>query len=175
MGSGALEAPGGADFARRIDAHFRALPAEAIDAAVEVTRAEFRWICGNMPAAAESAGRALEFDPIATDEQVRALVVLALVDFRRDQFEEARARFAKLTRLRRDAGDWLHLGLCENRLENGEAAIRALEKSREIDPSSLAACTALVAIYNARHEFNLERRLNDEIVRLKRRSPSSEK
>jgi predicted CXXCH cytochrome family protein len=165
---GQAESPAGRGFRRATSALLRNLPDEVVDAAVEVARAEFSLRHGEFEGSVQAARRALDFANLGTDEAVRALVVLAFVSFQQNQFEEARDSYARLTRLRRDAGDWHHLGLCENNCGNVAAAIRALEKAREIDPSSVGSCEALAMIHQARKEFDAERRLRDEIARLKR-------
>jgi tetratricopeptide (TPR) repeat protein len=145
----------------------RSVPDEAIDAAVEVARAEFILRHNDMQGAVLAARRALAFANIGTDEAVRALIVLGFVNFQKNQFSEARDNYARLTRLRRDARDWHYLGMCENNCGSVEAGIRALEKACEIDPASVGSYEALALIHQARKEFDAERQLRDEIARLK--------
>jgi hypothetical protein len=154
--------------ARRVASNLlRNLPEEAVDGAVEATRAEFRWRQGDAQGAVQAARRALEFKNLGTDESARALSILASFDFLQSQFEAARDEYARLTRLRRDARDWHQLGLCENNRGNVAGAIRALEKACEIDPASVGSYEALAVIHQVRKEFDEERRVRDQIALLK--------
>jgi predicted CXXCH cytochrome family protein len=158
----------GEEFARQIDEQLGQLPEVAVDAAVEVARAEFSFVRGDIPAAIQAAERALEFDDIGTDETARALGVLGFIDVQQNRFREARHHYARLTRLRRNARDWYYLGISDSNCGNAEAAIEALEKSREIDRSNEGTYEALAAIHHARKDFGAEKRLRDDIARLKR-------
>ena len=61
------------------------------------------------------------------------------------------------------------LGLCEEKCGNLEAALVALESSREIEPADIFTYEALAMIRHARREFDAERRLREIIERLRRR------
>lgn len=158
----------GLELGREVSELLRTLPVEATDALVEVARAEFDLTRGDAPQAAQAARRALELADSGTDVAVRALAVLALTAFRQNEFDEARDLFRQLTRLRRDASDWHHLGLCENNCGSVEAGVRALERAREIDPASIGSYEALAPIHQVRKELSAKQRLRDEIARLKR-------
>jgi tetratricopeptide (TPR) repeat protein len=164
----APQSPSAQSAGARVDKLLRQVPHEAVDVHVELARAELRLNRGDTVGAAEAAERALEFENRGTDEQARALVVLGSIEFGQDRFEEARDRFAKLVQLGRNARDWFYLGLCENNCGRERAAIRALEKSLEIDPSSSGTYEALAAIRHVRGEFDAEQRLRDALARLNR-------
>jgi Flp pilus assembly protein TadD len=144
------------------------IPAESIDALVEVVRAELALSRGDSTGAAEAAQSALALAGNGTDSAVRALAVLAKIRFLQNSFEEARHLFRRLTELRRDASDWHYLGLCENNCGSVDASVRALQRSREIDPASPGPCEALAVIQHVRKEFGAEKELRDEIARLGR-------
>jgi hypothetical protein len=168
LGPAVQRSPDGQAFAQQIDEQMRQLPGAVVDAAVEVARAEFSLTYGNIPAAIAAARRALEFDDIGTSESARALVVLGFIGVQQNRFSEARDFYARLTRLRRNARDWYYLGISESNVGNPEAAIEALEKSREIDRSNEGTYEALAAIHHVRKEFAAEKRLRDDIDRLRR-------
>ncbi len=160
----------GQDFARQIDGQLRQLPGAVVDASVEVARAEFSFTLGNLPAAIQAARRALEFDDVATEESARALVVLGFVGVQQNRFREARDYYLRLTRIRRNARDWYYLGICESNSGNPDAAIEALEKSREIDPTNEGTYEALASFHHEREDFAAEKRVRDDIDRLHRRA-----
>jgi predicted CXXCH cytochrome family protein len=151
---------------RQIDDLLDRLPVGVIDFQVETARAELFLARGKHANAAHAAVRALDFADIRTDEQARVLVVLATIEFGQNLFEEARLRFETLSRLRINARDWYYLGLCENNCGRVEEAIRALQKSLELDPASVGTYEALAAIHHARLELDAERRLRESITRL---------
>lgn len=165
------DSPEGRKVGWQIDEMFRQLPDSMVDGAVETARAELRLDQDDLRGAGQAAERALEFEEIETDIEVRALAVLGSIAFRQNQAEEARRWFARLVRIRRSAVDWYYLGLSENNCGNAEAAIAALQRSRELDPSSTGTCEALVMLHHVRNEKQAERQLNDEIARLARRVP----
>ena len=156
----------GQELARRVEVAMGNLPEEAVDAPVEVARAEFNLARGDVRGASLSAERALAFEELQTGDRVRALVVLANVDFREGRFATARGRYLALTRLRRDPSDWHLLGLVENNCGNIEAAIRALETSSGLDPAAPGPYEALAAIHHARREFDAEDRVRARLEQL---------
>jgi tetratricopeptide (TPR) repeat protein len=158
----------GQDFAQQIDGQMRQLPGAVVDAAVEVARAEFSFTQGNIPAAIQAARRALEFDDIATEELARAMVVLGFIGVQQNRFREARDYYLRLTRLRRNARDWFYLGICESNCGSPDAAIEALEKSREIDPTNKGTYEALASFHHEHEDFTAEKRVRDDIDRLQR-------
>lgn len=147
----------GQELARRTEAALRKLPEDARDASVEVTRAEFDLARNDPRGALLAARRALDFEGLETGEKVRALVVLATIDFRQGKFEAARDEYRELTRLRLTASDWYQLGMCENKCGDTSRALAALEKASRLDPTSPDPLTALAALHHARHDYRAER------------------
>lgn len=170
MGPGVLQTPGGQEFARQFDESLQSLPADAIDAEVEVAGAEFYRICGNTREATFSAERALQRDDIGTNEEFRALALLATVALEQRRFSDASRWFTRLSALRRDAMALYHLGLCQINCGEPSAAIRSFEASCDIDPANIGTLEALELLYRERQEFDQETRVRAIIDRLNRRS-----
>ena len=84
--------------------------------------------------------------------RIEATRVLAQIAFQQGDAEKAVERYRLLANYHRDARDMFFLGLCENNVKNLPAAIAALERSIEIDPTQVGPHTALRAIYMARGE-----------------------
>ena len=162
-------APAGPEVFREIDEMLRDLPNDVVDTQVEVARAEFKFRRGDMRGAEQSATRALNRDDIRSEEAVNLLEALGNFEFSQNRFEEARRRFVKLARLRCNAQDWFHLGVCENECGRTDAAIHALEKARELAPDQSEIYLALAAIHHSRKEFDAEKRLKTDVARLKHR------
>jgi predicted CXXCH cytochrome family protein len=160
------DSPSGRNFRRSTAGLLASIPAESVDAAVEIARAEFSFRNGDKTAALESARRTLEFESLGTDEEARARAILGFLAMQQNDFPEAREQYTRLTRLRRDAGDWHQLGLCENNCGRVPAALRALEKACEIDPASIGSYEARAAIHQVRKETAAERQLREVIERL---------
>ena len=156
--------PHGQELARQTDVALRKLPADAQDASVEVARAEFELTRNDVRGARQAARRALAREGLQTGEQIRALVVLATIDFRQGNFEAARGEYESLTKLRLDASDWHYLGLCENNCGNVPAALAALEESCRLDPASTGPYSTLADIHHARHDYAAERRARERLA-----------
>ena len=166
MGPQMQRSPAGEELGRRVEVALRNLPDEAVDPPVEVARAEFHFALGDFRSAYQSAERALRFEDIETGEKVRALVVLATIDFAQVRSAAARGRYRALSQLRRDPNDWRYLGLAENDCGDAPAAIRALETSCRLDPASPGPYEALAAIHHARREFDAEDRVRARLAQI---------
>ncbi|MFK8114684.1 MAG: hypothetical protein AB8B91_20955 [Rubripirellula sp.] len=87
------------------------------------------------------------------NSRIEAISLLAQDAFERRDASEAVRYFRELTGFQRDAYDSYYLGLAENNSGNVDAAIKALVRSLEIDPSQEAAHVALQAIYQAKGDL----------------------
>ncbi len=146
-----------------------ALPEESIDAAVERALAVLYLMQGRVHEAEAAARRALNFANLDSSQKIGALNIIAGICLKQDRLTEAVEYFTELTRLRRNAEDWNGLGACQADLNNTEAAIRALESSRLIDPDSLTPCQILIGLHHSRGETAAEQRMREEVERLKAR------
>lgn len=88
-------------------------------------------------------------DPAPTRNRSEATRQLAMDAFQKRDFKTAVDLFREVVTMRRDPTDSYYLGICENNAGNAEAAIAALKRSLEIDPSQEAAHVALAAILQA--------------------------
>jgi hypothetical protein len=161
----------GQELARQIDEWLRNLPPEEVDVETEFARCQFLSVRGDLPGAEQSAARALASKDIRSEEEAAVLEQLARRDVAANRFERARQRFGMLARLRCQGQDWYYLGVCEAKLGRSEAAIRALERARQLDPGNIAIYQALTRLRHAQQEYEAERRLNREIEQLKRSQP----
>ena len=99
--------------------------------------------------AMELAQESLVKDPRPTLAHIEATGLLARAAFQDGDKELAVKLYRNLTSLQRDAGDMYHLGLCESNVGNIQAAVAALQKSLDIDPTQVGPHAALQAVYEA--------------------------
>jgi uncharacterized protein (AIM24 family) len=105
---------------------------------------------GRVKQAVASFTAALEVRP----GEAKALALLGLAYFRGGQVGEARPIYEELvTRAPSDASYRLNLGLVHLKLGDAEAAIRELEKSRDLDPSQGRAVSYLGLAYARAGKF----------------------
>ncbi len=102
--------------------------------------------------AEDLAQDALSKDVLPTMARIEATSLLAQLAFQKGDAQQAVTLYRLLADYHRDARDMFFLGLCENNVGNVPAAIEALEKSLEIDPTQVGPHSALRAIYQARGE-----------------------
>jgi hypothetical protein len=99
---------------------------------------------GKLEQAARAFRAALELDP----ENLKVLALLGLTHFRANEFDAARPIYEQLCeRSMTDASHRLNLGLVYLKLNDADAAIRALEASRALDPSQGKAVSYLGLAY----------------------------
>ncbi len=99
------------------------------------------------------AGRALALDKSPSDARTSALLVLSEVQYSRHEFRSAFDSLEELTRVRRDARQWLFRGMTEQKLGKTDDAIRSLQKSLTINPRNPGAHVALTEVYLTRKDF----------------------
>ncbi|HLW68666.1 MAG TPA: multiheme c-type cytochrome, partial [Gemmataceae bacterium] len=68
------------------------------------------------------------------EARVRAGYLLAVAEMRENQFASAGLRLGEVTRMRRDANDWLCLAGCSLKLNQPSKGIQALETALQIQP-----------------------------------------
>jgi predicted CXXCH cytochrome family protein len=156
--------------AARAEDLLKTLPAEFVDGAVEMALADLYFDQGELSRAQAQAQNALARSNLTTDERVKAHEMLAGMDFVRQRFSEAADHFVELTQLRRYAGDWFNLGICESRRGNIAEGIRALENARTLDPEQIETYEKLAVMHHARKDRDAEKRVQDEIDRFTKRT-----
>jgi tetratricopeptide (TPR) repeat protein len=92
----------------------------------------------------------------ATREWLQAARVLAEVAFARQEFAHARDLYRQLAEARPDASYWFYLGVCEQNCGDTPAAVRALQKSLEIDPVQTGAHDVLIALHQTERDWAAE-------------------
>jgi predicted CXXCH cytochrome family protein len=163
------QSPAGSELGRRIDGWLRNERPDDTDAELEFNRFQFLQSRGDWNGAMQSAARALACAGLRSEEEAAILEHLGVYEYSQDQMEDARRRFAQLTRLRSNGYDWLLLGICERKLGRPQAAIRALERAREFEPATIQVYEALAAAYQAQNEPERRERVLEDIARLKRK------
>jgi tetratricopeptide (TPR) repeat protein len=152
--------------AARAEEMLTTLPQECIDGAVEVALAGVYISRNQFPRAQTSLRRALARNDLTSDEKTRALAMLAEMDYERQWYAEAATSLAELTRLRRYAGDWYYLGICESHGGDIAGGIRALERALALDPEHVETYEQLARMHHARKDRAAESRMQDAINRL---------
>jgi tetratricopeptide (TPR) repeat protein len=141
----------------QIDEWLRSLPLQEVDVEIEFARVQLSFARGDLRGAEQSAARALACDDIRSEEEAAILSQLGQLDIGQSRFDEARLRFEKLTRLRSNGQDWFYLGVCEDKCDHAEAANAAV-----------GIYEALAKTYHGRGAFAAERRVQNDIHRLRR-------
>ena len=118
--------------------------------AVNATLAQLANLQGRSDIAQSLSRQVLSLEAAPTNSRLDATRLLAQAAFQRRDLPTALDLYRKLSTYHRDAYDVYFLGLCENNAGNIDAAIKALEKSLEIDPRQDAAHIALQAIHQSR-------------------------
>jgi tetratricopeptide (TPR) repeat protein len=144
------------------------LPAEFVDAVVELGLARLYFVRGQKAESEAAARRVLEFENLGTEQQIGALAIVANACREQLRMSEAAGYFSELTRLRRNGQDWFYLGACEYELHHVDAAIKALDMSRLVDPDAVEPCTLLARIFREIKDTSAERRIQRESQWLKR-------
>jgi len=98
------------------------------------------------------AGRALDLDKSPSDARTGALSVLSEIQFSKREFQSAFDSLEELTRVRRDARQWLYRGMAEQNLGKTDDAIRSLQRSLAINPRNPGAHVALTAVFRTRQD-----------------------
>ncbi len=163
----------GHEMARQVDTWLQGLPPEEVDIEIEFARSQFLFARRDQAGAEQFAARALAFRDIRSEEEAVLLDELGQMEFRQSRYEQARQRFGKLALLRRQGQDWFYLGLSEEHCGNPAAAILALEMARRLEPSEPAIYEALARIRKSQGDFAAEKRIRDEISKLRRRLPKA--
>jgi predicted CXXCH cytochrome family protein len=172
--AGGLSGPEREEIAARAEKMLIELPEEFVDSAVESSLAVLFRLQSRDGDAEVAARRTLEFEDLDTAPKIAALTVIAGICLDHNRLPEAARNFAELTRLWRNSEDWTCLGACLASLDDTDNAIRTLEKSRTIDPESLATCELLAGLYRSRGDTVAEERMRTEIDRLKRRGTGAQ-
>ncbi len=123
-----------------------------VDARTDSELARLAFAQDQRQIARDLAGQALNKEVLPTMARIEATRVLAQIAFQSGDAEKAVELYRLLANYHRDARDMFFLGLCENNAKNVSAAIAALERSIEIDPTQVGPHSALRAIYTARGE-----------------------
>lgn len=108
--------------------------------------------------AVDLALAALNDELLPPSERVNALFVLADNHFRQGRWPAALAALEPLTRLRRNAIDWMLLGFCRMRMGDEPGAIAALSRAAEINPFSSPIHAELAELYQRQGQFDLAER-----------------
>ena len=137
---------------------------------VELGLARLYFVRGDKVESEAAARRVLQFENLETEQAIGALVIVADACRGQLRISEAAGYFSELTQMRRNGQDWFYLGACEFELHHVEAAIKALNVSRMIDPDAVEPCTLLANIYREKKDLPAEKRMREESERLDRRT-----
>jgi predicted CXXCH cytochrome family protein len=159
----------GRQLLQQIDEWLQRLGPEEFDVEIEFDRLQLSLARGDLRGAERFADRTLACDDIRSEEAAAVLSQLGQLDMSRKRFGQARVRFGKLALLRCNCQDWHNLGMCEAQLGNPGEAILALDRARQLEPSVVGIYEALAALHRGRNDVAAERRLRNDIDRLKRR------
>lgn len=168
-GPGFQTSAAGQRFRREIEDWMQSLPAEEVDSEIEFARIQFTLAKGNVAEAVESALRTLKRSDLRSEEAAALLEQLAQINIDQNNWDVARSYLGKLVNLRRQGRDWFSLGLLEEKVGRLTAAEQALQQARHLEPATVEILEALRKVYQARQSPADERRIEEDISRLKRR------
>lgn len=116
---------------------------------VDYTLALLAGLQGQAVISQSLASEVAEKDLSPTERRLMSLRIIAKADLAAGRSSKAVERFREIVKLNRDAQDFYYLGLAENNAGNVDAAIKALKRSVEIEPTQDAAPAALAAVFQA--------------------------
>jgi hypothetical protein len=93
------------------------------------------------------ARQALQAPAVPVEARIPALLVLAGADMQDGELDSARRRLEELTRLRRAADDWFHLGVCYLKMDQPAKALAVLQQALAIRPDRFAVHGGLAEAY----------------------------
>jgi predicted CXXCH cytochrome family protein len=141
------------------------LPEASTDTETECLKTQFLFARGQDLKAQSSAVRLLKRSDLRSEEEVAVREMLGEREFQSGHFVEARSHFAILARLRCQSRDWLRLGQCEFHCGNTSAAVRALQRARDLEPASLDVYELLKSIRPDAGDAAAEQRLRNAMHR----------